>query len=180
MSGLDDIAGNMGGNDYAALDEKRFEAKVVDEIIKYFGLSKVRNELYDMAEATTGSRVLTFDTFFERYPDFPIYLRTVYIKGVQKAMDTWVLVNHFDKAPAVKAWQELHYSGMSEMVQRPIGIVYNWPQHVRFLVLHNSPLDTEVAGFRPGIWVGPDADPLTIEPLRLLLDSVARHWKPES
>lgn len=178
MSGLDDLAGSMGPEDYGSLNEKRFEAKVVDEIIKHFGMSKARRELYDMAEAATGSRVLTFDTFFERYPDFPIYLRPTYIPKVQKVMDTWVLVNHFDKAPAVEAWKDLYYAA-GDGLPCPVGVVYNWPQHVRFLVLHNAALDTQVPGFRPGIWAGPDADPLIIEPLKLLLDSIAKRWQPE-
>lgn len=177
MSGLDDLADSFGSEDFESLNERRFEAKVVSEILKFFNLQSVKNQLYDAAEEAVGERILTFDTFFERFPDFPIYLRPTYIPKVREKMDTWVLVNHFEKAPAVKAWYEVRFGSALEC---PIGIVYNWPQHVRFLVLHNAPLDSNVQGFRPGIWVGDGCDPLVIDPLRMLLESVARQWTPDS
>jgi len=176
MSGLDDLAGGMGNEDFESLNERKFEAKVVNEIIKHFGMQSIKRELYDAAEESVGSRILTFDTFFDRFPDFPIYLRPTYIPKVREKMDTWVLVNHFDKAPAVVAWNDLRYGCSLEC---PVGIVYNWPQNVRFLVLHNAPLDNQVSGFRPGYWAGQECDPLVIEPLRLLLTSIGRYWRPE-
>ena len=167
-------------SNFQAIALRKYEDSVVEFILKRFGLENVAAELRVQGKNELGFGCLDLARFNRHFETFPMMLRARKWPTEPMYHSDW-----FRKFYDSKIWSEYYevlcdYGG--EATSDKVGMVFHAPyldRKLRSLVIHNGPVDTTVAGelfmsFRSGRC-------FVIEPLTLLLDSIARRWpEPKS
>ena len=175
-----DWQGLMGHTaaEFSEMTEQRFETAVVETILKQFGRLDVFREMRRDRQMRTGEYGVAFADFFEKYPQFPLFLFVRRFPKLEENLTVAVLVERFEKS---KIWQE--YSRVFDETpygwNGTVGLVFFWPRlkvektsQGGALVLHNRPsVDVEIPGFFAGL-VDSSGQRYWLESLPRLLDSL--------
>lgn len=160
------------GSDYVT---ERLEDNVLNVVVARLGLYDVKRYLLQSSEQERGKPELTFEGFHTAVADFPILLGAKHFKSVDSKLSITKMVTDFGNLPMVKAWDSLCSSYGEAAKGLPVGLVFNWPAKFKYLVIHNREIDIDVTGTRLAIWHNETTgERLIIEPLDLLLDSIAK------
>ncbi len=159
----------------------RFEEDRVKMVLGAFGLTDAKWELLDAHERRAGTRRLTFDGFFRRFPTFPVVLAARYVGGVGERVEVADLFRRPHKLFLADLYAEVFARHQNETDDRPVGLVVPFAGFRGGLVLHNGLHDTGGPRLRFPL---PDDEPpyrLTAEPFGLFLTHLAAGgWEPHA
>jgi hypothetical protein len=156
-----------------------YEERIVKKLLVHLGLAGSAAELAKRAKEKTGKARLSFEWFYEEYPDFPIYL---VMRRIPFAFKVGVkdLFNKFCSTPMFKAWEEFRDEAPVE--DKPIGLVFDWPGVAGTqMIMHNGAngyfdFDNRVRIVR-SIGRGRNVEPITVEQFIPFLDELLKTWK---
>lgn len=154
-------------------NQTRFEGDRVRMILRAFGLSESEEDLRILYRETMEESWLTFETFFECYPSFPILL------GAHSFFNTRSLTlvdmfRNFGRTFVGQRYFELYERGIHEANGRPIGMIFPFSGYRGGLIAHNCRTTTQ--GFRCVYDVPHDAPPhrVIVEPFPPFVEFLAR------
>jgi hypothetical protein len=128
---------------WAAHHEQTFEQRSVEWVLKGLGRTADRPLLRQDCVRRTGLDQLTFVDFQERYPEFPLVLRTRYLDKlhVDPAMLLAALLKQFARSPLCRAYEAARedYRAVKGRRQGPFGLVVPRKGISGGLVIHNAP-----------------------------------------
>lgn len=156
-----------------------FEGERVRMILRAFGLSESEEDLRVHYKETMGEFWLTFESFYECYPSFPILLeaRSLFNTRSLALVD---MFRNFRRTFVGQRYFELFERGTYEAKGRPIGMVFPFVGFRGGLIAHNCRTTTQ--GFRCAYDVPHDAPPhrVVVEPFQPFVDLLARSgWTPK-
>jgi hypothetical protein len=158
-----------------------FEAARVRLLLQKFGIPHQEAALADHFERKWGVRRLTFESFYESHPSFPVLLEAHSFYGVAAKCPVIDLFRHFERTFIYQRYLNVYERGRREEPVRPVGMVFPYDGFQGGLVIHNGHFETH--GFR-WVYEVPGGHPphrLTVEPYLAFLRYLARGpWNPSS
>lgn len=189
---LGDIAA-PSAEDLRESREENFEEQIVLRLCSHYRVpTKERYRMQDAVSGATGKSWLSLDAWYNRFPDFPIFLGVKLITHVSKEATVSKMFLNFRDRRFVKEFDLLQEKRPELMSGAPSGLVFKWPHFPSRgappsgLVLTDRPPTWAVPGTRI-CWVPSGGDeresPLYIEPLSQLLNSIdylsdGKKWQP--
>jgi hypothetical protein len=158
-----------------------FEGQRVRQVLDRFGLSRHAPELVRRFQMCWGQPRLTFESFFEFFPTFPVLLEAHSFYHVAEHCRPAALFRGFEQTFLLRRYLDLHARAREEAAERPTGLVLPFDGYRGGMVLHDGDFATaatrlvhDLSGERPPHRV-------TLEPFAPFLDFLARGgWTPET
>lgn len=191
---------NLYSNNTPSPYQVRFEARRVRMVLKALGLSDRVYDLMDAYEKWWGERRLTFESFHDAFPTFPVMLeaQSFFATSPQNPLARMAtLMTRFEKTFLFERYQALlaryrafcrpgglplHKPVPPESWGLPLGMVFPWDGIKGGLILHNGEPRTEGSRFvYEYLDDAGEAVRLTIERYPFWLLALARSgWTPEA
>lgn len=156
-----------------------FEGQRVRLVLDRFGLGHHAPAMVARFEQKRGRRWLSFETFFEFFPTFPVLLEGHWFYQVGRRCRPAALFRSFEETFLVRRYLDVHARGREEAKGRPTGMVFNFDGYENGMVMHDGAFDT--GGVKMVCPLPGDTPPhrVTVEPFLGLLDHLAAGgWTP--
>ena len=174
--------------------EIQYERTCVEYLIKGLHLPvSVRRELQSRENDETNQNRLTFHTFHEMFPTFPMLLGCSRLKGVKLHLDKHAMIpslfKQFNEAPFVEAYEEFYEHMLSRANGRSngrsLGLVFPRKGIVRGLIIYSGDLDLQIPHSLLWTYTGGTRKALHrlyVRPFQQLVEAIHNKgsgWRPE-
>lgn len=172
-------------------EEDAFEQRLVERLCRRYGIDRqLRLEMEWRNDELIGAKRLTFNTWHEMFPTFPVYLGAVIIPHLPKDCTVSKLFTSFGYRKFVKEYARLEQEIPHTATSLALGLVFRWPRlsktgaAVDGLVMHNRSFNPKVPGVRL-TWVSKDKSEFTVETFSTLLHGIdhdapgRKGWRPD-
>lgn len=118
--------------------QMHFEEERVKMILKEFKLMRCLHDLLDHCEECHGDRRLTFESFYHRYPTFPILLAVQCRARVSEHCGPAILFRSFEETFLYETYLEWFGRAQEESRGRPIGVIVPFDGYRGGMLIHNA------------------------------------------
>lgn len=157
-----------------------FEDQSVRLVLDRFGLADRAHDLVQRFQEKWGEPRLTFESFFETFPTFPLLLEAHSFYHVKKHCHPVVVIRSFEKTFFLQRYLDVYARGQQEAQGRPIGMIFNFGLKGG-MVMHNGIFATE--GTEIVHHMRDDRPPyrVKVEPFLPFIDYLACNgWTPDT
>jgi hypothetical protein len=158
-----------------------FEGERVRIVLDRFGLSQRIPAMIERFREKWNTPWLTFETFFELYPTFPVLLEAHSFYHVADHGRPADLFRSFERTFFLQRYLDVYARGQEEAQGRPVGMVFPFDGFQGGLVMHNGVFNTQ--GTKLVHAIAGDVPPqrVTVEPFIGLVNYLAQgDWTPQA
>jgi len=158
-----------------------FENRSVRVVLERFDLSQHASELIQRFRDKWGQPRLTFESFFEEFPTFPLLLEAHSFYGVAAKARPAALFRSFDETFFLRRYLDVHARAQAEGDSRPVGMVMPFDGYQGGMVIHDGSFPTPGTKLIHELADGVLPARVTVEPFISLTNHLVRKgWTPDT